>query len=216
MQATAGQREPCGFLFLWAPAVPVKCRGKRGRQGEFPWGCGMPGDGEERSGPGGGVFPWRAKARHGKTKAGAFGPGFVGAVRPRRPPRAAGRSTNAKRTKSPAPRVMGPGGTTDGRKGGGRVPLPPGGLNHLAAGRSRRANPAAVARISPPAQGRRAKPGPMAYGPGRHNGSPRAAAEGRTQPLVRDYRRPRRTAARVGPRVFVRPGRRLRRSRPSP
>ena len=134
------------------------------------------------------------------------------------PPPPAGRWAfhQRQKDKKPGPTRYGAGRHNRWEEGGRQGSAPPGGLNHLAAGRSRRANPAAVARISPPAQGRRAKPGPMAYGPGRHNASPRAAAEGRTQPLVRDYSRPRRTAARVGPRVFVRPGRRLRRSRPSP
>ena len=177
MQATAGQREPCGFLFLWAPAVPVKCRGKRGRQGEFPWGCGMPGDGEERSGPGGRRrFSMAGQGPPWKNQSRGLRPRLCGRCAPPPPPAGRWAFHQRQKDKKPGPTRYGAGGTTDGRKGGGRVPLPPGGLNHLAAGRSRRANPAAGARLSPSAQDRRAR----------------------------------------STRVFVRPGRRLRRSRPSP
>ena len=82
-----GKGSPAVSYFCGPQRFPLNAGESEGGRGSSPGDAvclGMEKSAAARGG--GGVFPWRAKARHGKTKAGAFGPGFVGAVRPRRPP----------------------------------------------------------------------------------------------------------------------------------
>ena len=99
-------------------------------------------------------------------------PGFQGASRPAAAPGPLELPPPPKRaTQSPAPRSMGPGTPIHGRKRRGNGPAPWG----KAAAHALRA---AAAQPAPP----------------------RAAAPRRPHSLLREYRRPRRAAARVGPR----------------
>ena len=101
----------------------------------------------------------------------APGPGFARALGARRPPRGARISAAAKRQRKARPHALW-GRAHERRQDGARQQLHPSGK---AAAHALRA----AAALSAP---------------------PRAAIPGRPRPLVRDYRRPRRAAARAGPR----------------
>ena len=199
MQATAGQREPCGFLFLWAPAVPVKCRGKRGRQGEFPWGCGMPGDGEERSGPGGRRrFSMAGQGPPWKNQSRGLRPRLCGRCAPPPPPAGRWAFHQRQKDKKPGPTRYGAGRHNRWEEGGrqgsappGRIkpprrgPQPKGEPSRCCANLAARAGPSGKAR----AHGLRARAAQRLAAGGGRRANP--AARARLSPSAQD-RRPRR------------------------